>query len=72
MYNTNPFYSTQNMNNEESVLMTPPELAAYLGIGKNRAYDLLKQGTIKGFRIGSTWKVSREAVDQYIREQSGM
>lgn len=72
MYNTNPFYSTQNMNNEESVLMTPPELAAYLGIGKNRAYDLLKQGTIKGFRIGSTWKVSREAVDQYIRKQSGM
>ncbi len=72
MYNTNPFYSTQNMNNEESALMTPPELAAYLGIGKNRAYDLLKQGTIKGFRIGSTWKVSREAVDQYIRKQSGM
>ncbi len=72
MYNTNPFYVAQNMNNEESALMTPPELAVYLGIGKNRAYDLLKQGTIKGFRIGSTWKVSREAVDQYIREQSGM
>ena len=72
MYNTNQFYVAQNMNNEESALMTPPELAVYLGIGKNRAYDLLKQGTIKGFRIGSTWKVSREAVDQYIREQSGM
>lgn len=72
MYNTNPFYVAQNMNNEESALMTPPELAVYLGIGKNRAYDLLKQGTIKGFRIGSTWKVSREAVDQYIRKQSGM
>lgn len=72
MYNTNPFYLAQNMSNEESALMTPPELAAYLGIGKNRAYDLLKQGTIKGFRIGSTWKVSREAVDQYIRKQSGM
>ncbi len=72
MYNTNPFYVAQNMNNEESALMTPPELAVYLGIGKNRAYDLLKRGTIKGFRIGSTWKVSREAVDQYIREQSGM
>lgn len=72
MYNTNPFYVAQNMNNEESALMTPPELAVYLGIGKNRAYDLLKQGIIKGFRIGSTWKVSREAVDQYIREQSGM
>lgn len=72
MYNTNPFYSTQNMNNDESALMTPPELAVYLGIGKNRAYDLLKQGIIKGFRIGSTWKVSKEAIDQYIRKQSGL
>lgn len=72
MYNTNPFHLTQNMNNEETALMTPPELAVYLGIGRNRAYNLLKDGVIKGFRIGSTWKVSKEAVDRYIREQSGM
>ncbi len=72
MYNTNLFNLTSNTNNEETVLMTPPELAVYLGIGKNRAYDLLKKGAIKGFRIGVTWKVSKEAVDRYIKEQSGM
>ena len=72
MYNTNPFILTQTVNNEDSALMTPPELASYLGIGRNRAYNLLKDGVIKGFRIGSTWKVSKEAVDRYIREQSGM
>lgn len=72
MYNTNLFNLIPNMNNEETVLMTPPELAVYLGIGKNRAYELLKKGTIKGFRIGATWKVSKEAVEQYIKEQSGM
>ncbi len=72
MYNTNPFILTQTVNNEDSALMTPPELAAYLGIGRNRAYNLLKDGVIKGFRIGSTWKVSKEAVERYIREQSGM
>lgn len=37
-----------------SVLMTVPELADYLGIGRNRAYDLLRDSTIKGFKIGCT------------------
>lgn len=59
------------MNKDESsVLMTPPELAAYLGIGRNLAYQLLNEGVIKGFRIGNQWKVSKQAVDLYIAKQS--
>lgn len=53
-------------------LMTVPELAEYLGIGKNRAYELLRKNIIKGFRIGTVWKVSKDAVELYIREKSGM
>ena len=56
----------------ESVLMTASELADYLGVGKNRAYELLNSGEIKGFRIGSIWKVTKTAVDQYIYEKSGL
>lgn len=41
--------------------MTVPEVAEYLGIGKNRAYELLQNGTIKAFRIGATWKVTKLA-----------
>ena len=52
--------------------MTVPELAEYLGIGKNRAYELLRKNAIKGFRIGTVWKVSKDAVELYIREKSGM
>ena len=71
MFNTNPFISPNyDTAQETSELMTPPELAQWLGIGRNRAYELLRDGTIKGFRIGTTWKVSREAVEKYIREQS--
>ncbi len=72
MFNT---YSTQPMNidnTEESVLLTPPELATYLGIGRNSAYQLLNKGIIKGFRIGCQWKVSKEAVNHYIRQNSGL
>lgn len=53
-------------------LMTVQELAEYLGIGKNRAYELLRKNAIKGFRIGTVWKVSKDAVELYIREKSGM
>lgn len=57
---------------DETVLMTAVELADYLGIGRNRAYELLNKGEIKGFRIGSTWRVSKEAVEKFIYEKSGL
>ena len=66
------FSFTAYNEDELPILMTVPELAEYLGIGRNRAYDLLRQGIIKGFRIGSVWKVSKEAVELYIRKESGM
>lgn len=65
-------YLTAYDEDSDTPLMTVPELAEYLGIGRNRAYSLLRDGSIKGFRIGSVWKASREAVDLYIREKSGM
>lgn len=57
---------------EESSVMTVPELAEYLGIGRNSAYDLLRSKAIRGFRIGKVWKVSKDAVDLYIRKNSGL
>lgn len=65
-YLNSPYSIEENI----SMLMTVPELAEYLNIGRNRAYDLLRNGTVKGFKIGCTWKVSKAAVDQYILENS--
>ncbi len=48
------------------------EMAEYLNIGKNRAYNLLNSGEIHGFRLGNSWKVSRLALDKYIIEHSGL
>ena len=55
---------------DSAVLFTPPELAAYLGIGRNLAYQLLNDGVIKGFKLGRSWKVSKDVVDMYIAKQS--
>lgn len=63
--------STYNVD-DLAILFTIPELAKYLGIGKNRAYELLRTNTVHGFRIGSVWKVSKSAVDRYILEKSGI
>ena len=66
------YYPRQHTLPEESNVMTVPELAEYLGIGRNSAYELLRSKTIRGFRIGKTWKVSKDAVDLYIRKNSGL
>ena len=65
-------YMTSYNEDSASPLMTVPELAEYLGVGRNAVYRLLRDGSIQGFRIGSSWKASREAVDLFIRKKSGM
>lgn len=40
-------------------IMTPYEVTEVLYIGKNRVYELLGNGSLKGFRIGNIWKIPR-------------
>ena len=49
--------------------MTVYDVAEALFIGKNRVYELLGKGILKGFRIGRVWKIPREVVQEYIRSQ---
>ena len=74
MFNTyqNNLTGNTTMQDDVSVLMTPPELATYLGIGRNLAYQLLNDEIIKGFKIGNQWKVSKQAVDLYIAKKSNL
>lgn len=47
-------------------IMTIDDLCESLIIGKNAAYELLNNGDIKAFRIGSRWKIPKESVSEYI------
>ncbi len=58
------------MDNLAEDLITVEELCEILRIGKNAAYRLLNEGKVKCFRINRTWKIPRESVTLYIREQS--
>ena len=57
---------------ENSILtvLSVSEVAEYLGVGKNRDYELLNDGSLKGFRMGATWKISRMALENYILNAS--
>ena len=57
---------------ENSILtvLSVSEVAEYLGVGKNRVYELLNTGKLNGFRMGSTWKISRMALENYILNAS--
>lgn len=58
------------MLNDYQDIITVSEIADTLYIGKNRVYELLESGAIKGFRIGRVWKIPKEALQEYILTQS--
>ena len=60
------------MYNNPNELITIDELCNILAIGRNTAYDLLINKKIKAFKIGRIWKISKLAVEDYIRTQSGL
>jgi len=58
------------MLNEYSEILTVEDVMEILNIGKNAAYDLFRSGEIKCFRLKNRWKVPKQAVIDYINNQS--
>lgn len=58
------------MLNEYSEILTVEDVMEMLNIGKNAAYDLFRSGEIKCFRLKNRWKVPKQAVIDYINNQS--
>ena len=51
-------------------VLTVKGLLDYLAIGKNTAYELLKSGEIKSFRIGRCYKVPKKSVLEYVQRRN--
>lgn len=54
------------MFNEYSDIVTIDELCEMLRIGKNKAYELLRNGNIKAFKCGRLWIISKQAVEDFV------
>ncbi len=51
-------------------VMSVSDVAEALYVSKNRVYKLLASGELKGFRMGTIWKIPRLAVQEYVLRQS--
>ena len=51
---------------ENYTVLTPSQVMAVLGIGKNSMYGLLNAGTLRGFRVGRSWRISADALEEFI------
>lgn len=46
------------------------EIQQILGIGRNKVYDLIRSGEIAAFKIGREWKVTENAIEDYIKRKN--
>lgn len=58
------------MFQEYADVVSIDELCEMLKIGKNKAYDLLRSGTVGGFKEGRVWKIPKHVVVEYIMRRS--
>lgn len=47
-------------------ILTPMDIMDILGVGKNTVYHLLASGQLKGFRIGKSWRITGDALEEFL------
>lgn len=50
-------------------LLTVETLCQKLQVSENTAYQLLKTGQLKGFKVGRKWRISQSSLDSYVVKQ---
>lgn len=50
----------------QPVLLTVKEVSQLLRIHRPKVYDLIKDQTIEGFKLGSDWRVKRESIEKLV------
>ncbi len=51
---------------KQPLLLTVKEVSELLRIHRPKVYDLIKNGTIAGFKLGCDWRVKRESIEELI------
>jgi excisionase family DNA binding protein len=51
---------------ETKPLLTPPEVAAILRVGKNTVYDLIRSGQLPAFKVGRSYKVPTAELRKFV------
>ncbi len=51
-------------------LMSPKQVAEYLQLNIMTVYRQLNNGKLPGFRVGGSWRVSKENLDQFLEDKT--
>lgn len=51
---------------EQYTVLTPRDVIDILDVGKNTAYALLNSGRLRAFRVGRSWRVTTEALEEFM------
>ena len=54
----------------KSALMTIEEVAEYLRFHPSTVYRLVRQGVLPAVKVGKQWRVNREALEEWLRENT--
>lgn len=56
----------QRKQEQLPVVLTPAEAMDILGVGKNTMYRLLNSGELHGVRIGRSWRIASDSLEEYL------
>ena len=51
-------------------ILSVDDIAAILKVGNTQVYKLLRSGRLKAYKEGKDWKVPKESLILYIKEQA--
>lgn len=51
-------------------VLSAEEAAEALRVRENAIYQLLNEGKLKAFKNGRTWRIPKDALKEYIKEQA--
>jgi excisionase family DNA binding protein len=55
-----------SVQKELPVLLTVKEVSEILRIHRPKVYILIRSGGIKGFKVGSDWRIRRDSVEELV------
>ena len=59
-------YDRADWQEKLPAILTPLDVMDILGVGKNTVYNLLASGRLKGFRIGKSWRITGDALEEFL------
>jgi excisionase family DNA binding protein len=61
--------STRTMKPVEPLLLTIPQVAAMLELGRTKVYDLIEREGLPSVKLGTARRIPRQALEVWLRER---